>query len=30
MLFGWLLMRYWSGKPPFGRGRRNPRMRVVR
>ena len=31
MLFGWLLMRYWSGKPPFGRNRpRNPRMRVVR
>jgi membrane associated rhomboid family serine protease len=29
MLFGWLLMRYWSGKPPFGR-RRKPRMRVVR
>ena len=29
MLFGWLLMRYWSGKPPFGR-RRDPRMRVVR
>jgi len=30
MLFGWLLIRYWSGKPPFGRSRRNPRMRVVR
>jgi membrane associated rhomboid family serine protease len=31
MLFGWLLIRYWSGKPPFGRTRpRNPRMRVVR
>ena len=31
MLFGWLLMRYWSGKPPFGRSRRKPsRMRVVR
>jgi membrane associated rhomboid family serine protease len=31
MLFGWLLIRYWSGKPPFGRNRpRNPRMRVVR
>ena len=30
MLFGWLLMRYWSGKPPFGRSRRGPRMRVVR
>jgi membrane associated rhomboid family serine protease len=31
MLFGWLLLRYWSGKPPFGRNkRRGPRMRVVR
>lgn len=30
MLFGWLLIRYWSGKPPFGRRRRSPRMRVVR
>jgi membrane associated rhomboid family serine protease len=30
MLFGWLLIRYWSGKPPFGRSRRNPRMRVMR
>jgi membrane associated rhomboid family serine protease len=30
MLAGWLLMRYWSGKPPFGRRRRGPRMRVVR
>lgn len=31
MLFGWLLLRYWSGKPPFGgTRRRKPRMRVVR
>ncbi|NLA67235.1 MAG: rhomboid family intramembrane serine protease [Gammaproteobacteria bacterium] len=21
MLFGWLLIRYWRGQPPFGRGR---------
>lgn len=31
MLFGWLLMRYWGGKPPFGRtrqrgGRFKPRI----
>ena len=30
MVFGWLLIRYWSGKPPFGGRRRGPRMRVVR
>lgn len=24
MLFGWLLIRYWRGQPPFG-GRRGPR-----
>ena len=31
MLFGWLLLRYWSGKPPFGRSRkRGPRIRIVR
>lgn len=31
MLFGWLLIRYWSGRPPFGgRGGRRGRMRVVR
>jgi membrane associated rhomboid family serine protease len=32
MLFGWLLLRYWSGKPPFGRGpgRRTGRFRVVK
>ncbi len=29
MLFGWLLIRYWRGQPPFGR-RRPPRMRIVR
>ena len=29
MLFGWLLIRYWRGQPPFGRGR-GPRLRVVR
>lgn len=30
MLFGWLLIRYWRGQPPFGGNRRGPRMRVVR
>ncbi|WP_374248174.1 rhomboid family intramembrane serine protease [Thermomonas sp.] len=31
MLFGWLLIRHWRGQPPFGgRGRRGPRMRIVR
>ncbi|MEN1928092.1 rhomboid family intramembrane serine protease [Luteimonas sp. MJ250] len=28
MLFGWLLIRYWRGQPPFGRGpRRRPPAR---
>jgi len=28
MLFGWLLIRYWRGQPPFGRGGpRGPRKR---
>lgn len=30
MLFGWLLIRYWRGQPPFGRRKGPPRMRVVR
>jgi len=30
MLFGWLLIRYWRGQPPFGRKKGPPRMRVVR
>lgn len=29
MLFGWLLIRYWRGQPPFGRGG-PPRPRIVR
>jgi len=29
MLFGWLLIRYWRGQPPFGR-KPPPRMRVVK
>jgi len=29
MLFGWLLIRYWRGQPPFGR-RPPPRPRIVR
>lgn len=29
MFFGWLLIRYWRGQPPFGR-KGPPRMRVVR
>ena len=29
MLFGWLLIRYWRGQPPFGR-RKPPRPRIVR
>lgn len=29
MLFGWLLIRYWRGQPPFGK-RRPPRPRIVR
>ena len=24
MLFGWLLLRYWAGKPPFRKQRRGP------
>jgi membrane associated rhomboid family serine protease len=31
MLFGWLLIRYWRGQPPFGKGGpRRPRPRIVR
>ncbi|RZA11699.1 MAG: rhomboid family intramembrane serine protease [Lysobacteraceae bacterium] len=31
MLFGWLLIRYWRGRPPFGpRGRRRPNVRIVK
>lgn len=26
MLFGWLMIRYWRGQPPFGGGRRGPRL----
>lgn len=29
MLFGWLLIRYWRGQPPFGKPR-PPRPRIVR
>lgn len=29
MLFGWFLIRYWRGQPPFGR-RGPPRPRIVR
>ena len=29
MVFGWLLIRYWRGQPPFGR-KGPPRMRIVR
>lgn len=29
MLFGWLLIRYWRGQPPFGR-KRPPGPRIVR
>jgi membrane associated rhomboid family serine protease len=29
MLFGWILIRYWRGQPPFGR-RGPPRPRIVR
>jgi membrane associated rhomboid family serine protease len=29
MLFGWLVIRYWRGQPPFGR-RGPPRPRIVR
>ncbi|MBA2237252.1 MAG: rhomboid family intramembrane serine protease [Lysobacter sp.] len=28
MLFGWLLIRYWRGQPPFGK-RKPPRPRIV-
>jgi membrane associated rhomboid family serine protease len=31
MLFGWLLIRYWRGQPPFGKGGpRRPRPKIVR
>ncbi|HWS76825.1 MAG TPA: rhomboid family intramembrane serine protease [Thermomonas sp.] len=30
MLFGWLLIRYWRGQPPFGGSKPGPRMRVVK
>jgi membrane associated rhomboid family serine protease len=30
MLFGWLLIRYWRGQPPFGKKKGPPKMRVVR
>ena len=31
MLFGWLLIRYWRGQPPLGKGGpRRPRPRIVR
>ena len=30
MLFGWLLIRYWRGQPPFGGSGRGPRIRIVR
>lgn len=32
MLFGWLLIRYWRGQPPFGPRRRRPppHIRIVR
>jgi membrane associated rhomboid family serine protease len=26
MFFGWLLIRYWRGQPPFGGGPRRPRI----
>ena len=29
MLFGWLLIRYWGGQPPFARRKPPPRFRVV-
>ena len=29
MLFGWLLIRYWRGQPPFGKPK-PPRPRIVR
>ena len=30
MLFGWLLIRYWRGQPPFGGSKPKPPMRIVR
>ena len=30
MLFGWLLIRYWRGQPPFGKGGGRKRPRIVR
>jgi len=31
MLTGWLVMRYWSGSPPFGKPKKKvPRVRIVR
>ena len=32
MLFGWLLIRYWRGQPPFGgpKSKSGPRLRIVR
>ncbi len=30
MLFGWLLIRYWRGQPPFGGRRGPPKIRIVR
>jgi membrane associated rhomboid family serine protease len=31
MLFGWLLIRYWRGQPPFGGAKPpKPRMRIVK
>ena len=31
MVFGWLMIRYWRGQPPFGRsGKGPPRMRIVK
>ena len=30
MLFGWLLIRYWRGQPPFGKRRRPGKLRSVR
>jgi len=31
MIFGWLMIRYWRGQPPFGKRRPpGPRMRIVK
>ncbi len=31
MLFGWMMIRYWRGQPPFGKRRPpGPRMRIVK